>query len=718
MIAKDANNIWNLVGEEFDEKLPRRTAILVKPNDDSLHFAYPAKLGTLGYYFDLRDQTTYEETPTFKIEMSPFIYPGLSPEIVSRSTYYYSKQKYYPSLIERELVFSSLGIEMKETFARVRDNSFTWRLRFNSRNVHHFLEKKFYLIVSGEKKFDEISIKKEAGLFRVLVGGKSLILKAVDVDGGIYDTVDAYEDDIFQGKLSQANSCGKYLVLELGVKLPPGKSTAIQIGISLADPLFAERAFSVKDLAGPIRRRWNSRFSHLPEIKFRTEEERKAYYKCWWIIKLNYYHHPEHGPTVLEALPVYRGYWLWGMPAVEWHSSQNREHASKFIKKVIELFLDNQREDGYLTHAIYLDENIPGERWSQSNTTQTPHIPWVALRYYYVTGDKESLQKWYSRLVKFYEYLTRSRDAKGLHLWAILTSFDTGLDTTSAFDKVTYGIRGRKEAYCYPAIFAAERYRYELALAKISEILGKGEDGAWLEEAQKTKESLDKYLWDTKRKWYGVLHENGRLDTRVGIDGLFPFTYKVVNKSQAKEARSNFQRLIGQYGIYTIAPGEKGFREETYWRGPTWSKSCSCAVATARNYYPELLSQVTQSTINMLLAHPSIWECMSARTAKIGRGDIGIMATPVVSSNVGAGEALGAILTAYGIDMFSIEDVFELVEVKNFHWAGFWLDVSREKSHYLVMVRKGEKKEGDITFRFGGKVITISVEADKEYIIR
>lgn len=718
MTKKNADNIWDLVGEEFDEKLPRGTAILLKPDDDSLYFAYPAKLGTLGYRFDLRDQTTYEEAPAFKMELSPFIYPGLSPGVVSHSIHYYSKQKYYPSLVEREAVFSSLGLEVKETFARVIDGGFAWRLKLNSKNVHHPLEKNFYIIVSGEKKFDRVFIKGGEDLFQVFINGKSLILKTADVDWGTYDSIDAYQEDIFRGQLSKSNSCHKYLVLGFGVKLKPGQSTAIQIGISLSGIPMAERSFQVKDIVGPIRRRWDRWFGHLPEIKFRTEAERKAYYKCWWIIKLNYYDHPEYGHTVLEALPVYRGFWLWGMPAVEWHSNQNKEHSSEFIKKVINLFLDNQREDGYLTHAIYLDEAIPGERWAQQNTTQTPHIPWVALRYYYVTRDKESLRKWYSGLVKFYEYLTRSRDPKNIHLWSILTSFDTGLDTTPAFDKVTYGVKGRKETYCYPAIFAAERYRYELALAKISDIVGKNESQAWWEGAQETKKSLNKYLWDTKGKWYGVLHENGQLDTRVGIDGLFPFIYQIVDKKKAKEARANFQKLIGKYGVYTVAPDEKGFCEETYWRGPTWSKSCSCAISAARNYYSELLPQVTQATINMLLAHPSIWECMSARTAKIARGDMGVMAAPVVSSNVGAGEALGAILTSYGIDMFSIEDVFSLREIRNFHWAGFWLDVSQEKGYYKVLVRKGERKEGDITFQFGNRIIPLQVTADREYVLR
>ncbi|MEM4229076.1 MAG: hypothetical protein QXZ66_04895 [Thermoproteota archaeon] len=49
-----------MVGEEFDAKIPRRTAILVKEGDYSLSFAYPAEFGSIDYLFDYRKTTSYE----------------------------------------------------------------------------------------------------------------------------------------------------------------------------------------------------------------------------------------------------------------------------------------------------------------------------------------------------------------------------------------------------------------------------------------------------------------------------------------------------------------------------------------------------------------------------------------------------------------------------------------------------------------------------------
>ncbi|MCX6992481.1 MAG: hypothetical protein NT011_04975 [Kiritimatiellaeota bacterium] len=212
-----------------------------------------------------------------------------------------------------------------------------------------------------------------------------------------------------------------------------------------------------------------------------------------------------------------------------------------------------------------------------------------------------------------------------------------------------------KETFCYPVIFAAERCRYEQAMARMSKILGKGEEAFWLAESRLTLQAMNRVLWDKKKKWYGVVHADRTLDTRVGVDGLFPFAYRLADKNLAGQARSNFKKLIGPYGIYTIAPGEPGFYEETYWRGPAWPKSCSVALAAAKYHYPDLAERVKNGLVEFILKYPSVWECMNVATGKIARGDVGLMATPVISSNVGAGEAMGALLTYYGTDMFSMD---------------------------------------------------------------
>jgi len=234
------------------------------------------------------------------------------------------------------------------------------------------------------------------------------------------------------------------------------------------------------------------------------------------------------------------------------------------------------------------------------------------------------------------------------------------MDDYPAFQMCTFKEKseyGRGERFCYPAIFSAERCYFEKAMRKIAEVIGIIDEAEyWYRESENTKEAMDRFLWDREKRWYGVLHEDGSLETIIGVDGLFPFAYGLVSKDKAEIARENFIQLLGKYGIYTVSPLEERFHEDTYWQGPAWPLSCLYGMATAFNYYPDLMEEIKEGLINFILKHPGVWECMSAKTGKIARGPYNVLATPVVSSNVGAGSAIGTFLIYYGKNIFSLQE--------------------------------------------------------------
>ncbi|HEY3298844.1 MAG TPA: hypothetical protein VGK34_09335, partial [Armatimonadota bacterium] len=398
---------------------------------------------------------------------------------------------------------------------------------------------------------------------------------------------------------------------------------------------------------------WNEWFDQLPKLPSEDPEAARAYYRCWMVAKLNYFEDPRYGKIMLESLPVYRGLWQWALTGQEIVSSLDESIGPKLIRNEIDIFLKYQREDGYVTHTIYLEEKVPGQSWSIRNIVQTPHIPWIALRYYNKTGDLASIAGWYPKLKKYHEYLCESRDRNfmNLHLWAVISSFDTGLDTTAIFDRVMYGDHGVKERFCYPAIYAAERARFEQALSKMAHHLKNGEEAHWREESERTVDAMNQHLWDKSKNWYGAIHEDGTHDTRIGVDGLFPLAYKLVDDERAAAARPGIEKLIGKYGVHTVAPDEEGYRENIYWRGPTWPKSISMAAGAAMNYYPDLAESIRQGALNFVLKDPSIWECRNVDTGEIARGDCGVIATPLMSANVGAGELIGALFQLCGVRM-------------------------------------------------------------------
>jgi hypothetical protein len=680
-------DMWKNVGENFDHKLERLTAIIIKESDLSRYYAYPNEWNTLGYCFNFSDKTVYDNPAKFKIDFAEYVYPDLM-KCSCKNYIVYDECKYYPSLIRRSFSFTNLGLKGNEQLGQTLDGALGWKIKLNCINEGFQFDKKLITVMTADEKFNVIT---HSSCIEIVFSDiKYFIASKDDIQIGLYDNEQVMKKDLSLGKMSIDKEEGYYLAISHDVKLSPGEAVEISLGMSSISKELAVKSAYSGEMAENISLRWNEWFNSLPKLNFNNDREIKAYYKSWWTIRTNYYNHPKWGYSIVEALPVYKGLWQWAIPSVEWHSNQNTEYTSEWIKKAMDMLIESQREDGYITHAIYIDEEKPGERWAKGKgIVQTPHLPWTAVRYYYATGDKDSLRRWFKPLEAYYNYLCKSRDKdfERLHLWAITTSYDTGLDTTPVFQKVTHGQNGEKEEYCYPSIFAAERCRYEEAMGKIAELIGE-DYSIWYDEAKVTLKAMNDYLWDEEKKWYGVRHQNSELDTRVGVDGLFPLAYHLVNQNRAAEMKENFRKLVGTYGVRTVAEDEPGFREDIYWRGPSWPKTCSLGMEVCRYYYRDILEDVFNAVLNMVLSHPNIWECYNVRTGELGRSDMGFVCTPGVSSNVGAGDIIGCILIYHGIDMYGMNNSHPQAEVSNFLWKGSRITVVKSEEGWQVSQHK------------------------------
>ncbi len=643
-------SIWKELLTEFNEKLPRRTAVLIKENPKTIAHYYPLDFGRIGYNLDMRTNSTYDEKPDFTFYIDEYALGDISNRMnPSRIAFYFKKMESAPNYIERQINFATCGLVAKEQFASTSDNGVVWDFVFKQHTLHRPLKRRFFLLFTSGEEF-KVSIKGKAQDTFILErpNGRSLsIALSAPLSFGLYDTLEDYRKALLSSELNSKTGKGKYFVLPIDVEFEPVKSSkdagekGFPIGMSSLGPDEA-RANIVSDIPERTAKLWDKWFKAVPAVDFKGSEARKAYYKCWTVVKQNYYEHEKWGHILLEALPVYKGVWTWGTSALPFNSLLDPYHPGEFLRNAFNLFFDSIRDDGYIPHAIYIDEEKPGERWGKGQgIIQTPHFPWVALAYYKATKDKDSLRRWYEPLVKFYNYIckTRDKELEDLHLWAAKTSFDTGLDVSPLFTDITY----YGEEYVYPAIFAAERCRYERTLAEISRILGKEDDvSMWLKESELTLASAERILWNPEKVWFGVRHADGTLETSISLDGLFFLAYGLVSHERAEAMRPNFEKLIAGYGIFTMAPGEPGYEGDFYWRGPAWPKSCAVGANAASNYYPDLKDKVLQAITNWALKWPSIWECLNGQTGEVARGDVGIFATPCISSNVGAGELIGA----------------------------------------------------------------------------
>lgn len=707
-------SIWNFVGENFDGTLPRMTAVYIKENISSTSFAYPTGENRIGYCFDFSDQTAYDIPEKFRFDFASYAFPGQLDNLYKPRALF-TRQTYFPSLFDRQADYTNLPFVVDEYFGNALEDSFTWRLKCRSKAVHDRATTVYSVIFSAEP----FSVEPIDHALCLKFDDLTYYIASDDIASfGLYEHDMAMHNTL--GRQENPDVCkkGHYLALRHDIAMPAHGEQIISFGLSKKSVALAKKAAEITDVAKRVEENWAAFFKALPAVDFHTEREKKTYYKSWVTIRNNYYAHKSWGHSITECLPVYKGIWQWAISSVEWHDDQNPEYPSVWIKKAMDMLMASQRADGYVTHAIYVDETRPGERWESLSTIQTPHLAWTALRYYYATKDIDSLRRWYEPLKKYYEYISSSRDEalEKLHLWATLSSFETGLDTTSVFEKVTYGENGEKEPYCYPAIFAAERYRYELAMANISSLLGY--DGtSWLSEAKLTKSACENVLWDEEKKWFGVRHADGVLDTRVGIDGLFVYAYDMVDQNRAEQMKTNFKKLLGEYGVRTVAQDEPGFYGDVYWRGPCWPKSASLGMHAAQKYYPDLMKECLDGIINMALKYANIWECMDVSNGKLAHSDRGIYCTPGMTSNVGAGDIIGSVLASHGFDMYATEMPIPLVEMKNFRAGGMRLTVTKTDNGFVVHATACPEKQGSIPFSTPDGIQYIAITTAKDVFI-
>lgn len=692
-----AESLWKMLGEEYSDQIERTSAILVKESDAAPICTYQGEPSRSEFCFQFSDQTGYDTEPDFKFEFGAFSYPTLS-QTVGENHRVFQKSLYYPSYIRREFRYTNIGLFGTEKMGQAVDGGLAWRIHLRCVTEQVRLEKKLISVVRFRVPCRFTREGDGAELW--FLNRPYHISCNENAEIGMYPDEHRMMSDLSEGKVGGENGEGFYLVISNSVSLGSGGDADITFGLSSSPaPLAAQARLAADHMEENIAARWDGWFASLPSLPFADDREKRAYYKSWWTIRSNYYEHPRWGFCVMEAILFYKGVWQWAMPSVEMYSDQDSDHTSVWIKKAMDMFVDNQRADGYVTHAIYVDDKKPGERWLQDKgIVQTPYLPSVALRYYDVTGDRESIVRWYPHFERYYQYLCSTRDAcfENLHLWAILTSFDTGHDTAPVFQRVTYGENGQKEDYCYPAIFASQRIAYELSMARLARLLGKPCAG-WQGEAEKTARAMERYLWDTEKCWYGIRHQDSSLDTRVGVDGLYPFAYRFADPARAELIRSNFEKLIGDYGVRTLVEGEPGYREDIYWRGPAWSKSCALAAAICRNYFPDLTDRVRKSVCNMALSHPNIWECYVARTGELARSDMGFVCAPAIASNVGAGGVIESILACHGFDLFGREPALPLTGMSRFHWGGLRVSLRETgQAQWEVSARMQEKRAGDI----------------------
>jgi len=192
----------------------------------------------------------------------------------------------------------------------------------------------------------------------------------------------------------------------------------------------------------------------------------------------------------------------------------------------IQIFMDYQRKDGRLPGMLHYKN---GEITAHYGWFQGYCFPMPAFEMYFWLGkDRKYLEKLYTSLERFDEYLWKTRDSDNngcLETWCV---WDTGEDNCSRFgsappfwtldvpptdEQVKKMTKDELKACCNkPTIdlnhspvpvesmnIMSYSYTSRDVLAKISKELNNGKEQYWREKADEVRAKIKSYLWDEKK---------------------------------------------------------------------------------------------------------------------------------------------------------------------------------------------------------------------------
>jgi hypothetical protein len=228
--------------------------------------------------------------PKFKFDFAVYEYPSIM-RVLGPNRALFKKQTYYPSLIKREFEYTNLALMGTERLGRIHDKSLTWSFDMTCRTEGKDFDKNLFSVLSSDEVFSVE--KKENGLIVSFSDMNYCLAFSEGFDFGLYDNEVLMKEDLKRNQVSQGKS-GRYLVIMQHLFMKPLERKEWVIGLSATDMKHARKALSTKNFEKKIAKVWNDWFNSLPVVSLNDKKEAKVYYKCWTVIKNNYYDHTRH----------------------------------------------------------------------------------------------------------------------------------------------------------------------------------------------------------------------------------------------------------------------------------------------------------------------------------------------------------------------------------------------------------------------------------------
>ena len=391
------------------------------------------------------------------------------------------------------------------------------------------------------------------------------------------------------------------------LRVAPGADSTINI--SIHPNLSTEEAVpSFTDLLAAAQARWLGWFSQVPPV---DEAYLRTYSYAWWIMANNLI--SPQGNVMYEAMTPskinYVGLWLWDSAL---HALAYRHVDPDLARNQIRSMLHHQLPNGMVPDAIY-DEGVVStlDHPFVGVVTKPPLLAWAALKLHEVSPDPVFLREIYTPLVRLNAWWFSMNDDDADGLVQYNHPYSSGLDDSPLWD---YGMPVES-----PDINTYLCIQIE-CLAQIATQIGMASEATmWQRRKQSLVRRMIKDFWDESAGVFWTLHDEQPVRVLTPFN-LYPLWTGILPDEMNARLIAHLTdpaEFGGKYTIPTVARSDRHYDPETMWRGPIW--------ANINYFFVEALEQVgrrrlardlTESTLNLMMAHQDIYEYYSAETGK------------------------------------------------------------------------------------------------------
>ena len=355
--------------------------------------------------------------------------------------------------------------------------------------------------------------------------------------------------------------------------------------------------------------RWRGWFDRVPPV---AERLRQTYAYAWWVMAVNLL--SPQGYIAYEAMTPskikYVGLWLWDSAL---HALAYRHADIDLARNQLRAMLACQLPDGMLPDAIH-DEGVVTtiDTPFHGTVTKPPILAWAALKLHEAEPDPAFLREIYWPLVRWnaWWFGLNDDDADGLAQYG--HPYSSGLDDNPLWD---FDMPAESpDLNTYLAIQMQ-------ALAAMAEIMDLPEQaGTWRRRAAALVQRMVEDMWDQEAGLFRALDRHGRPVPVTTPFNLYPLWTGLVPDAMQRRLVGHLadpRSFWGRYALPSVARNDPRFDPATMWRGPVWANVNYFFVEALEQAGERGLAQELRSkTLDLIMAHPSIYEYYHAETGE------------------------------------------------------------------------------------------------------